>query len=60
VVCPPPAEQIVFQEDVRAVNEHTERLQRLEQDLQDHVNTWRLQPVVEALPALRDVSSLSR
>ena len=30
VVCPTPAQQLVFQEDARAVNEHTERLQRLE------------------------------
>jgi transposase len=55
VVCPTPAQQIVFQEYVRAVNEHTERLQRLEQELQEHVKTWRLQPVVEALQALRGV-----
>jgi transposase len=55
VVCPTPAQQIVFQEYVRAVHEHTERLQRLEQELQDHVKTWRLSPVVEALQALRGV-----
>jgi transposase len=55
VVCPTPAQQIVFQEYVRAVTEHAERLQRLEQKLQDHVNTWRLQPVVEALQALRSI-----
>ena len=55
VVCPTPAQQIVFQEYVRAVNEHTERLQRLEQELQDHVHAWRLHPVVEALQALRGV-----
>ena len=30
VVCPTPAQQIVFQEYVRAVTEHTERLQRLD------------------------------
>jgi transposase len=30
VVCPTPAQHIVFQEYVRAVNEHTERLLRLE------------------------------
>jgi transposase len=48
-------QQIVFQEYVRAVNEQAERLQRLEQERQDHVNTWRLQPVVEALQALRGV-----
>jgi transposase len=55
VVCPTPAQQIVFQEYVRAVNEHTERLQRLEQELQEQVNAWRLHPVVEALQALRGV-----
>jgi transposase len=55
VVCATPAQQIVFQEYVRAVNEHTERLQRLEQELEDQVKTWRLQPVVEALEGLRGV-----
>jgi transposase len=55
VVCPTPAQQIVFQEYVRAVTEHTERLQRLEQELQEQVKTWRLNPVVEALQALRGV-----
>ena len=55
VVCPTPAQQIVFQEYVRAVNEHTERLQRLEQELHDHVPAWRVHPVVEALQALRGV-----
>jgi transposase len=55
VVCPTPAQQIVFQEYVRAVNEHTERLQRLEQELPEQVPTWRLHPVVEALQALRGV-----
>jgi transposase len=55
VVCQTPAQQIVFQEYVRAVNDHTERLQRLEQELQAHVKAWRLNPVVEALQALRGV-----
>jgi transposase len=55
VVCPTPAQQSVCQEYVRAVNEQTERLQRLEQALHDHVHTWRLPPVVEALQALRGV-----
>jgi transposase len=40
---------------VRAVTEHTERLQRREQELQERVKTWRLAPVVEALQALRGV-----
>jgi transposase len=55
VICPTPAQQIVFQEYVRAVNEHMERLQRLEQELQEQVKSWRLHPVVDALQALRGV-----
>jgi transposase len=55
VVCPTPVQQIVFQEYVRAVSEHHERLQRLEQALQEHGTAWRLSSVVEALQALRGV-----
>jgi transposase len=55
VVCPTPAQQIVFQEYVRAITDHTERLARLEPELTEHVQTWRLTPVVDALQALRGV-----
>jgi hypothetical protein len=55
VVCPTPAPPRVFQADVRAVNAQTARLQRLEQALQDPVQTWRLAPVVDALQARRGV-----
>jgi len=55
VVCPTPAQQIVFQEYVQTVTEQTERLQRLEHELHEQVKTWRLAPVVEALQALRGV-----
>jgi len=55
VVCPTPAQQIVFQEYVRAVTEQHERVQRLETELHEHVKTWRLDPVVEAIQALRGV-----
>jgi transposase len=55
VVCPTPAQQIVFQEYVRSVDTITERLQRLEQELQDQVASWRLHPVVDALQVLRGV-----
>jgi transposase len=55
VVCPTPAQHIVFQADVRAVNEHTARLQRLEQERQEQVKAWRVPPVVEARQALRGV-----
>jgi len=55
VVCPTPAQQIVFQEYVRAVTEQHARVQRLETELHEHVKTWRLYPVVEAIQALRGV-----
>ena len=55
VVCPPPAQHIVFQEYVRAVSEQTDRLQRLEVDLATLVPSWRWSPVVEAIQALRGV-----
>jgi transposase len=55
VVCPTPAQPIVFQAYVRAVHAHTERLGRLAPALQEQVPSWRLHPVVEALQALRGV-----
>ena len=55
VVCPTPTQPMVFQAYVRAGQEHTARLQRLEQALHEHVQAWRLSPVVEALQALRGV-----
>ncbi len=58
VVCPTPAQQIVFQESLRAVDEQVARLERLERELLDVAPTWRLFPVVEALQALRGVQSM--
>jgi hypothetical protein len=55
VVCPTPAQQIVFQEYVQTVTEQTERLGHLELELYEQVQTWRWAPVVEALQALRGV-----
>lgn len=55
VVCPTPAQQIVFQEYVQTVTEQTERLGRLDLELHEQVHTWRLAPVVAALQALRGV-----
>jgi transposase len=55
VVCASLTQHMVFQAYVRALNEHTERLHRLGQELQEHVNTWRFTPVVEAPQALRGV-----
>jgi transposase len=55
VVCPTPAQQIVFQEGVRAVDEQVDRLQRIEAELQELAPQWGRYPVVEALQALRGV-----
>jgi transposase len=58
VVCPTPAQQIVFQESLRAVDEQVERLARLEDQLRELAPSWRLYPVVEALQSLRGVQWL--
>jgi len=55
VVCPTPAQQVAFQEYLRAIEQHTERLQLFETELQEQVKTWRLSPLVEAYQALRGV-----
>jgi len=55
VVCPTPAQQIVFQEYLRTINEQNERLARLEQALREQVEHWWLAPVVAAIQALRGV-----
>jgi transposase len=59
VVCPTPAQQLVFQEYVRAVSEQTERLQRLEAELPALVQSWHWLPVVEAIQALRGVQFIA-
>jgi transposase len=59
VVCPTPAQQLVFQEYVRAVSEQTDRLQRWEAELPPLVQTWRWVPGVAALQALRGVQFLA-
>ena len=58
VICPTPAQQIVFQESVRAVDEQVDRVQRLEAELLERGPAWRLYPVVQALQALRGVQWL--
>ena len=58
VVCPTPAQQIVFQELVKAVDEQVDRLGRLEKELLELAPRWRLYPVVQHLQALRGVQWL--
>jgi transposase len=59
VVCPTPAQQLVFQDYVRAVSEQTERLQRVEAELPALGQSWRWAPVVEAIQALRGVQFIA-
>jgi len=55
VVCLTAAQQIVFQEYLHAVAQQSARVQRLESELHEAVQGWRLYPVVEAIQALRGV-----
>ena len=50
-----PVQQIVFQDYVDAVTAASERLGRIEGYLRDAVAGWRLNPLVQALQALRGV-----
>jgi transposase len=59
VVCPTPAQQIVFQEYGRAVSEQTDRLRRLEAELHALVQPWRWAPVVDAIQALRGIQFIA-
>ena len=58
IVCPTPAQQIVFQESLRAVDDQVERLARLEVELREHAASWRLMPIVDAIQALRGVQDI--
>lgn len=59
LVCPTAAQQIVFQEYIRAIDQHFERVERIEQQLREIVSSWRLLPLVEALQALRGVQFIT-
>lgn len=51
-----PAQQVVFQECINAITEATARVERLTQQIESLLPTWRMAPVVVALQALRGVS----
>lgn len=53
-----PAQQIVFQDAVDAIEDALTRLRRLEQQLAAIVPTWSMAPVVEAYQAMRGASFL--
>lgn len=51
-----PAQQIVFQEAIDAIEDAAQRLRRLEQQLVQIVPSWSMAPVVEAYQAMRGAS----
>ncbi len=53
---PTPAQQVVFQEYIHAIEETTKRVGRHTQQIEILVPSWRLAPVVKALHSLRGVS----
>ncbi|GAC1478238.1 MAG: IS110 family transposase [Acetobacteraceae bacterium] len=53
-----PAQQIVFQESVDAIDDAAQRLRRLEEQLVIIVPSWSLAPVVQAYQAMRGASFL--
>lgn len=55
---PFPVQQIVFQEMLNAISEASARLERLEQEIERAVPTWRWFPVVRALMSLRGMALL--
>ncbi len=59
LILPYPEQQIAFQEYVLAVTEANERIARFDHAVEVAVSTWRWQPVVEALCALRGIALLS-
>jgi transposase len=59
LLLPQPAQQIVFQECIHAINDATERLERLTQAMEDALPGWKWEPVVRALMSLRGVQVLT-
>ena len=55
VALPTAAQRIVFQDYVRTITHLMERLQQIEQELQEQAKGWRLSPLVAAYQALRGV-----
>lgn len=51
-----PAQQVVFQEYIHAIEDASNRVARLTQQIELLVPSWRMAPVVNALQALRGVS----
>jgi transposase len=59
IALPSPAQQIAFQEYVEAISETAARVERITSQIMTLLPDWRLNPLVEALQALRGVSLIT-
>ena len=59
LVMPQAPQQIAFQEYIHAINDATDRLERLTQAVEDALAGWKWEPVVRALMSLRGVQVLT-
>ena len=59
LLMPRPAQQIVFQEYIHAIDDASERVKRLTQAVEDALPGWKWEPVVRALMCLRGIQVLS-
>jgi transposase len=57
LVMPQPPQQIIFQECIHALDDTSERLERLTQAVLDALPEWKWEPVVRALMSLRGCRS---
>jgi len=55
VACETPAQQFVFQEYIHAITERNERVERIEAELHNQIDAWRLKPVVVAIQSMRGI-----
>jgi transposase len=59
LLMPQPAQQIVFQECIHAIDDVSQRLERLTQAVENSLSGWKWEPVVRALMSLRGVQVLN-
>lgn len=58
IVLPHPSQQIVLQEMIQTITERINRVNRLVNELEHQVKTWRYYPVVKAIQAMRGIRML--
>lgn len=59
LVMPRAVQQIVFQEYIETINDHTEQLERLTEAVENAFPGWKWEPVVRALMSLRGIQVIT-